>query len=89
MSRPRFIEIDGRGYLWRDLVRLYREQCRPATTQPTLFALRDDSRPPAERHAAERYREPSLFTWLEPGSHGERNPFRLQCRELPEYKASS
>jgi hypothetical protein len=27
--------------------------------------LRDDCRPPGERNAAERYREPSLFTVLE------------------------
>jgi hypothetical protein len=37
----------------------------PAEQQPALFALRDDHRPAAERDAAERYREPSLFTVLE------------------------
>jgi hypothetical protein len=30
-----------------------------------LFPLREDFRPPGERNAAERYREPSLFTALE------------------------
>jgi len=62
---PRFIEIDGRRYLWRDLVALRRAQATPATEQPALFALRDDHRPAGERDAAERYREPSLFTVLE------------------------
>lgn len=62
MPRPRFIDIDGRRYLWRDMVQLYRAQARPAAPQPTLFPLREDSRPPGERTAAYRYREPSLFS---------------------------
>jgi hypothetical protein len=62
MSRPRFIEIEGRRFLWRDLVALRRAQARPAAEQPPLFELRDDHRPAGERNAAERYREPSLFT---------------------------
>jgi hypothetical protein len=65
MALPRFIEIDGRRYLWRDLVALRRAQATPASPQPTLFALHDDHRPAGERNAAERYSEPSLFTVLE------------------------
>ncbi len=65
MPRHRFMEIDGRRHLWRDLVQLYRIQVKPAAQQPTLFPLREDSRPPGERNAAERYREPSLFTQLD------------------------
>ena len=65
MALPRFIEIDGRRYLWRDLVALRRAQATPPAQQPTLFLLREDYRPPGERNAAERYREPSLFTVLE------------------------
>jgi hypothetical protein len=65
MALPRFIEIDGRRYLWRDLVALRRAQATPAAQQPTLFALREDHRPPGERNAAERYREPNLFTVIE------------------------
>jgi hypothetical protein len=65
MTLPRFIEIDGRRYLWRELVALRRAQATPPAQQPTLFPLREDSRPPGERNAAERYREPSLFTVLE------------------------
>jgi hypothetical protein len=65
MTLPRFIEMDGRRYLWRELVALRRVQAKPPAQQPTLFPLRDDCRPPGERNAAERYREPSLFTMLE------------------------
>jgi hypothetical protein len=65
MALPRFIEIDGRRYLWRDLVALRRAQAMPAAQQPALFALLEDHRPAGERDAAERYREPSLFTVLE------------------------
>src|ERR1700687_4970740 len=62
---PRFIEIDGRRYLWRDLVALRRAQAKPAELQPALFTLREDHRSAGERTAAERYREPNLFTALE------------------------
>jgi hypothetical protein len=65
MALPRFIEIDGRRYLWRDLVALRRAQATPAEQQPALFPMREDHRPAGERDAAERYREPSLFTALE------------------------
>ena len=62
MPLPRTIEIDGRRYLWRDLVARRRAQAQPRAEQPALFELREDHRPPGERSAAERYREPSLFT---------------------------
>jgi hypothetical protein len=63
-SSPRFILIDGKRHLWRDILALRREQLRAFANarQPPLFELRDDSRPPAERTAAGRYLEPSLFT---------------------------
>jgi hypothetical protein len=41
-------------------VKEQREAARRAE-QPPLFELRDDSRPPTERTATGRYREPSLF----------------------------
>ena len=66
MPLPRFIDIDGRRYLWRDLVALRRAQAMPKAEQPALFELRDDHRPAGERSAAERYQAPSLFTRLEP-----------------------
>jgi hypothetical protein len=65
MPLPRTVEIDGRRYAWRELVALRRTQATPRIEQPTLFELREDHRPPGERNAAERYREPSLFTVLE------------------------
>jgi hypothetical protein len=46
-------------------VALRRAQAEPRMRQPTLFELREDHRPPGERSAAERYREPSLFVRLE------------------------
>ena len=57
-------DIDGKRYLCRDLLQLRREQrqaCAKAT-QPPLFDLKDDRRAVAERTAAGRYREPSLFS---------------------------
>jgi hypothetical protein len=67
MSHPAFIEIDGRRFVWRELVRRRREQLQAAAkaAQPALFELRDDTRPACERTAARRYQEPSLFTPLE------------------------
>ena len=63
MSNPKFIEIDGKRLLWRDVLQLRREQkqaCANAV-QPALFELHEDRRPLAERTAAGRYLEPSLF----------------------------
>jgi|KBSMisStaDraftv2_1062788.scaffolds.fasta_scaffold250952_3 hypothetical protein len=65
MPLPRTIDIDGRRYLWRDLVALRRAQAAPKQEQPTLFPLHEDCRPAGERSAAERYEAPSLFTVLE------------------------
>jgi hypothetical protein len=63
MSKPRFIEIDGRRYLWRELVELRRAQLAQwrSAQQPALFEPRLDRRPPAERTARDRYLEPGLF----------------------------
>jgi len=64
MTSFRFIEIDGKRYLWRDLLQRRREQKKAHThaEQPALFALKDDHRPVASRTAAGRYQEPSLFS---------------------------
>jgi hypothetical protein len=66
MRAPPFIDIDGRRCRWRDIVQLRREQREAArrAEQPPLFELRNDRRPEAERTAAGRYLEPSLFTRL-------------------------
>ena len=64
MAAPKFIDIDGKRHLWRDIVKLRQEQLRAAAqpVQPPLFALHEDSRPITERTAASRYLEPSLFS---------------------------
>jgi hypothetical protein len=62
MPAMRFIEIDGKRYAWRDILEKRREQLkRSRSPQPVLFELRVDARPPAERTAAGRYSEPTLF----------------------------
>jgi len=64
VSGPRSIEIDGKRYLWRDIVQLRHQQKKadPRAQQPALFELKEDCRPRTERTAAGRYREPSLFS---------------------------
>jgi hypothetical protein len=60
---PRTIEIDGKRYLWRDILELRRQQLkghRPAE-QPAPFELIDDCRPRSQHAAAGRYSEPMLF----------------------------
>jgi hypothetical protein len=66
MSNPKFIEIDGKRLLWRDVLQLRRQQkhaCASAV-QPALFELHEDRRPLSDRTATGRYLEPSLFTLL-------------------------
>jgi hypothetical protein len=69
MTAPRFIEIDGKRHLWRDIVKLRQKQVRTAAeaepTQQILFELHEDFRPVAERTAAARYLEPGLFSMLD------------------------
>src|SRR5580700_4410203 len=68
MTRMKFIEIDGKRYLWSDLLGLRREQkkAQARVVQPPLFELKNDRRPAADRTASDRYRAPSLFR-LDPG----------------------
>ena len=63
MPCPRFIEIEGKRYLWRDVLALRRAQLvgARAERQPPLFPLIEDERPKAARTAAGRYMEPLLF----------------------------
>ena len=83
MPLPRFIDLHGRRYLWRDLIALRRAQAVPIPAQPTLFELRDDHRPPGERSAAERYREPSLFTLLTQSDCGAKKRPAVSPRQAP------
>ena len=60
----KFIEIDGKRYAWKEILRLRREQTkaeRQIQHQPTLFELQDDSRPASQQTAHGRYEEPTLF----------------------------
>ena len=63
MANPRFIEIDGKRYLWHELVARRKEQIRALAevSQPALFELREDHRPASQRTAAGRFQEPTLF----------------------------
>jgi hypothetical protein len=56
------IVIDGKRYLWREILQLRREQ-RKAARKPqlTLFELKEDSRPASQRTAEGRFTEPTLF----------------------------
>jgi len=58
----KFIVIDGKRYLWKEVLQLRREQ-RKATRQPqlTLFELKEDSRPASQRTVEGRFTEPTLF----------------------------
>jgi hypothetical protein len=59
---PRFIVIDGKRYLWKEILQLRREQRKAARQpHPTLFDLKEDSRPASQRTADGRFTEPTLF----------------------------
>ncbi len=65
MAKPDIILVDGHALSWQRLTELRRrqleawkaEQCR----QLTLFELKDDCRPEAERTPAGRYAEPTFL----------------------------
>lgn len=65
---PRYILIDGKPYVWSELMKLRREQlkARVRERQLTLFELKMDARPSTERSAAGRFLEPSLLALMEP-----------------------
>lgn len=61
MASPSIV-IDGKRYLWRDILKLRREQRKAARQhQLTLFELKDDSRPATQRTPEGRFTEPTLF----------------------------
>jgi hypothetical protein len=67
MLAPKFIDIDGKRFVWRELMQRRREQVAAAAKveQPVLFEMKKDYRLPSERTAAGRYAEPSLFAFME------------------------
>jgi hypothetical protein len=60
---PRMIVIDGKRYLWSDILALRRAQIAAArrAEQLALFELIEDARPSSQRTATGRYSEPLLF----------------------------
>jgi hypothetical protein len=68
MAKPDTIIVNGHGYSWQQLCELRRQQLEAwraaQASQPALFEIKDDTRPTAERTAAGRYREPSLFSFV-------------------------
>jgi hypothetical protein len=66
VAKPDTIILDGHAYSWQVLCELRRQQLEAwRAAQPrqlALFELKNDTRPVAERTAAMRYREPTLFT---------------------------
>ena len=68
MPKPDVLIVDGRGFSWQQLCELRRQQLEARRAaqgqQPTLFELRDDVRPIAERTASGRYEEPTMLTLM-------------------------
>jgi hypothetical protein len=59
---PLFVVIEGKRYLWNDILKLRREQQKATKKrQLTLFELQEDSRPASQRTAEGRFTEPTLF----------------------------
>jgi hypothetical protein len=58
----RTILIAGQTYLWRDILKMRRDQ-RKAQKKPqlTLFEMKEDSRPATQLSASGRFQEPTLF----------------------------
>jgi hypothetical protein len=71
MSKPDTLIVDGHSFSWQRLCDLRRAQLEAwraeQMRQLTLFELKEDSRPSAERTAAGRYQEPSLFGLIASG----------------------
>jgi hypothetical protein len=65
MTKPDIILIGGHAYRWQAICELRRRQLEAwkaaRSRQLALFELKDDCRPAAERTAAGRYTEPTLF----------------------------
>jgi len=68
VTKPDILVVDGHAFSWQRLVELRRAQLEAwhaeQARQLTLFELKEDCRPEAERTAAGRYREPTLLGLL-------------------------
>lgn len=69
MAKADTLIIDGHGYSWQQLCELRRRQLEARkAAQPkqlTLFELKEDCRPTADRTAAGRYDEPTFLALLQ------------------------
>ena len=59
----RYVLVDGKRYLWRDILKMRREQVtqEKQARQPALFEMHNDARPVSQLSADRRYSEPTLF----------------------------
>jgi hypothetical protein len=58
----KYLVLDNKRYLWRDLLKLRREQRKAARQQqPVLFELKDNERPKCQRTASSHFEELWLF----------------------------
>jgi hypothetical protein len=58
----RYIIIEGKRYVWKEILRLRREQMQATHKQQlVLFEMKDDCRPPSQKTADGRFSEPPLF----------------------------
>ena len=68
MAKPDTLIVNGHALSWQRLCELRRQQLEAwklsQPQQPALFELKDDCRPAAERTAAGRYQEPTLFSFI-------------------------
>ena len=68
MAKPDTIIIDGHAFSWTRIVELRKQQLEAWRAEQArrlaLFELKDDCRPQAERTAAGRFREPTVFALL-------------------------
>ena len=63
MAGPKFIDIDGKRFVWRELLQRRREQLAAARVeQPVLFELKEDCRLCLNAPPPDGYSEPSLFS---------------------------
>jgi hypothetical protein len=68
MAKPDTIIVDGHAFSWQRISELRRKQLEARRAdqarQLALFELKEDCRPEAERTAAGRYLEPTLFAGI-------------------------
>jgi hypothetical protein len=58
----RYIVIEGKRYVWKEILRLRREQIQAThKRQLVLFEMKDDCRPASQKTVDGRFSEPPLF----------------------------